>query len=78
MLCRFLLVFGLWATVSSAAVAQEMPDWAAPHRFESAPPPEDDPPDLPDDPPIVPVDGGLALLALAGAGYAAHCLRRRD
>jgi len=54
-----------------------MPDWAAPQRFESVQPPDDSPPDLPDDPPIVPVDGGLALLALAGAGYAAHRLRRR-
>ena len=35
-------------------------------------------PGLPGDPPQVPVDGGLSLLALAGAGYAARKLRNRD
>lgn len=34
------------------------------------------PPDLPDDPDRVPVDGGLALLAAAGAGYAIRKLRK--
>ncbi|PEN05075.1 hypothetical protein CRI93_13735 [Longimonas halophila] len=36
----------------------------------------DEPPPPP--PPRVPVDGGLSLLVLAGAGYAANRLRRRD
>jgi hypothetical protein len=31
---------------------------------------------LPDPPPEIPVDGGLSLLALAGAGYAARKLRQ--
>ena len=31
----------------------------------------------PQEPVAVPIDGGLALLALAGAGLAAHRLRRR-
>jgi len=31
----------------------------------------------PDDAPPVPIDGGLSLLALAGAGYAAKRLRAR-
>ncbi|HEX8299294.1 MAG TPA: hypothetical protein VF594_09065 [Rubricoccaceae bacterium] len=34
------------------------------------------PPCPPPDAPPVPVDGGLSLLALAGAGYAARRLRR--
>lgn len=76
MLCRLLLALGLWVSVSFPAAAQEMPGWAAPQQLEDAPV-ADEPPVLPDDPPIVPVDGGLALLALAGAGYAAHRLRRR-
>jgi len=36
------------------------------------------PPTLPDDPPQVPVDGGLALLAAAGAGYAVRKLNEED
>ena len=57
--------------------AQSVPDWAAPSElpapaeFEAAAPPPPPPP-----PPPVPVDGGLTLLALAGAGYAASKLRR--
>jgi len=35
-----------------------------------------DAPDLPGPPDQVPVDGGLSLLALAGAGYAARKLRQ--
>ena len=35
-------------------------------------------PDPPDDPSRIPVDGGLTLLALAGAGYAARRLRSRE
>lgn len=38
----------------------------------------DNGPGLPSAPTQVPVDGGLALLAAAGAAYAANKLRRRD
>ena len=63
-----------------APSAQKVPEWAA-----SPEPAEQDldiarrgpgPPPPPPPPPPVPVDGGLGLLALAGAGYAAHRLRR--
>ena len=64
-----------------------LPDWADSGSFDedgadrydfgaemhNAPGPPGD-----DDPTFIPVDGGLSLLALAGAGYAAHKLRRRD
>ena len=76
MLFRLVLVLGLWASVSFPAVAQEMPSWAAPQELTDDPPPPSAP-SPPGDPSPVPVDGGLALLALAGAGYAAHRLRRR-
>lgn len=33
---------------------------------------------LPDDPNKVPIDGGLAWLLAAGAGYAAHRLRKKE
>lgn len=59
----------------SPGVAQEVPGWAQPpSAYASSPPPA-----LPPAPPAVsvPVDGGLALLALAGAGYAARRLRQR-
>lgn len=63
--------------------AQNLPSWAT-----SPPPPAErgdglaDPspdsgPILPPPPPPVPIDGGLGLLAVAGAAYAAHRLRRR-
>lgn len=75
-----------------SALAQTLPDWARPSEptpyYEADPEavaPEFDPffeeddmlgPELPGAPPVVPVDGGLGLLALAGAGYAARRLRR--
>ena len=66
------------------AAAQVMPSWAEPVPIDApAEVPSEDlrgpgPPPPPPPPPPVPVDGGLGLLALAGVGYAAHRLRRRD
>ncbi|PAP75856.1 PID-CTERM protein-sorting domain-containing protein [Rubrivirga marina] len=65
------------------ASAQSVPDWAAP-----IPPDErttdpggsssaGTPPANPFTPAPVPLDGGLALLALAGAGLAARMLHQR-
>jgi hypothetical protein len=73
-LAAALAAFG-FATV---ATAQSLPSWAAPSPSDApaenmgpgAPPP-------PPPPPPVPIDGGLSLLALAGAGYAARRLRGR-
>lgn len=61
-----------------ALSAQSLPDWAAPSlpTHSDAPPPSLVP-DPPGPPAGVPIDGGLGLLALAGAGFAAHRLRRR-
>ena len=45
---------------------------------DDAPPPDEAmPPGAPPDATPVPLDGGLSLLALAGAGYAAKRLRKR-
>ena len=76
--------------LAAAPSAQSIPDWAAPTRppatsgggiaaLVPCPPGQTD--DgmggcIPDPPPQVPVDGGLGLLALAGAGLAARRLRR--
>jgi hypothetical protein len=63
----------------SSAFAQSLPGWAAPSG-PSAPSPDAQslaPPNPPGPPPRVPVDGGLGLLALAGAGLAAQRLRQR-
>lgn len=63
---------------SSAALAQNVPDWAAAPEAPAAS--EDNfgpgPPPPPPPPPNVPLDGGLGLLALAGAGYAARRLSK--
>lgn len=85
----FLMAAGLLIASAAPAIAQEMPSWAAPQGASEAdrpaqaqPPPSDGGPfqcpavnpncvDI--DP--APVDGGLALLALLGAGYAARRLR---
>lgn len=80
-----LLSLATLLVAAPGALAQRLPSWA------EAPPPAVAPPegestgaesppnwgsiDLPDDPDPIPVDGGLALLALAGAGYAARRLR---
>ncbi|MEM8601158.1 MAG: hypothetical protein AAGF99_14655 [Bacteroidota bacterium] len=66
------------------AAAQSLPDWAAPSVPPSASPPafEETPteavPTLPGAPTQVPIDGGLGLLALAGAGYAVRKLKQRQ
>lgn len=84
---HFLVVLSALAVLAIAlpattAYAQEMPSWAEP----IAPPPDDRSlsaydvdegggvPDPPTEP--VPVDGGLALLVLAGGAYAVRRLRR--
>lgn len=59
-----------------------VPDWASPNAGAVEAPATGNftpglPPDPPDPPPPVPVDGGLTLLALAGAGYAGKKLRDR-
>ena len=67
----------LWALPASA---QSLPGWAAPSDAApvAAPPTSQTmPPTTPSTPAQVPLDGGLGLLALAGAGYAAHKLRQR-
>ena len=66
----------------------DLPDWAEPAQpqsrntarpgQESAQKNAADPPPLPDPPSRVPVDGGLALLAAAGAGYAVRKLNEED
>lgn len=62
--------------------ASTVPDWADSQlpedpRAAEAPQESFSPPDPPADPPPVPIDGGLGLLALAGAGFAANKLRNR-
>ncbi len=80
-MARFLLLAAFLAApiaAFAAGNAQGVPDWASPSVPEApmeasniqAPTP-------PVTPPIVPLDGGLSLLALAGAGYAAKRLRGR-
>ncbi|HIG74304.1 MAG TPA: hypothetical protein EYQ24_06930 [Bacteroidetes bacterium] len=75
--------FSLLALLLAApALAQSMPDWAEAPPSVLAPTPEPQlgpgpPPPPPPPPPPVPIDGGLGILALAGAGYAAHRLRRQ-
>ena len=77
-LCAALVLLG-----TTAVAAQSVPSWASPTtdapattndqaRFGPGAPPPPPPP-----PPSVPLDGGLSFLALAGAGYAAHKLRRQ-
>lgn len=60
-----------------------LPEWAAPSEPEayessSSLGAESTAPDMPADPESVPVDGGLGLLAAAGAGYAMYRLNRRE
>ncbi len=70
----------LVAPVAFAAGPQSLPDWAAPSAAAPALPTDNfgpGPPPPPPPPPPVPIDGGLSLLAIAGAGYAAKKLRAR-
>ena len=76
----FALCLGLPLVVGAQTNVQPLPDWLTPQAPtpDAAPPPSFSPPgDACCDPPPVPVDGGLSLLALAGAGYAARHLRKR-
>ena len=67
------------APAAFAAGPQSVPSWASP----SAVAPTEQatnmmpPPNPPTPPPPVPLDGGLTLLAVAGAGYATKKLRAR-
>lgn len=79
MMRALLLTSALAALASAPSSAQSLPEWAA-----SGPAPAAQANVAPPSPPFgggapekVPVDGGLGLLALAGAGYAARRLRRR-
>lgn len=59
-----------------------LPDWAEPsqHQGSNLSSGEVDPraPDPPGNPSRIPVDGGIALLAAAGAGYAVRKLNEED
>ena len=60
-----------------------LPDWAEPSGSSYSVDQKDaqanaTPPTLPGEPEQVPVDGGLALLAAAGAGYAVRKLNEED
>ena len=83
MFLRFALGLALALSVT-VAQAQSLPDWAAPSEQDatggptsvpSAPNSALLPPTVPGTPSPVPLDGGLTLLALAGAGLAARKLR---
>ncbi len=62
----------------------DVPDWAEPSEPQEGTFSENDVspnatgPDPPDPPSRIPVDGGLALLAAAGAGYAARKLSQEE
>jgi hypothetical protein len=66
--------------ISPSTSPSNLPDWAEPSQPQNpsvspepaAPPPPPPPPDQ------VPVDGGLALLAAAGAGYAVRKLGSQE
>lgn len=68
----------------SSNSSSNLPDWAEPAQRQNESPSKSGatakavPPPPPDDPEQVPVDGGLALLAAAGAGYAVRKLNEED
>lgn len=78
---RLLILLALFvAAPAFAEASQNLPDWAAPSAEAVAPAPDASfalPPNPPAPPAPVPLDGGLTLLALAGAGYAAKRLKDR-
>ncbi|MEM6785060.1 MAG: hypothetical protein AAF624_15175 [Bacteroidota bacterium] len=63
--------------IALPATAQSLPDWAAPSAAPAPAPAPEAPMEATPNPPAVPIDGGLGLLALAGAGYAARRLRQQ-
>ena len=69
----------LAAPAAFAAGPGTVPDWASSPAAPTAPsePVAVMPPTPPSTPTPVPVDGGLTLLAIAGAGYATKRLRAR-
>ena len=78
---RFSLALLVLLAMPAMAMDQDLPDWATPSSANpyDAPAVEAvDGPGLPSAPAPVPLDGGLGLLALAGAGYAAKKLRDRQ
>ena len=65
--------------VSLPAHGQSLPDWAEPTPYQPPAASSVAPgPGLPSDPEPVPLDGGLGLLGLAGAGLAAWRLRAKE
>jgi hypothetical protein len=79
-IARWTAAGALLVSLSTATLAQEMPEWAAPSAPRERPvaterAPEQVPPDFPD----LPLDPtGLALLVVAGGALAARHLRRTD
>ncbi len=69
------------APAAFAAGPQSVPSWASPSASAVAPTEQATnmmpPPNPPTPPAPVPLDGGLTLLAVAGAGYATKKLRAR-
>jgi len=73
-----LAIVGFAVAPTHPATAQSLPDWAAPAPPPAASSSSGIPPDPPGTPAQeVPLDGGLALLALAGGAYAARRLRQK-
>jgi hypothetical protein len=64
----------LVVTLPNAVLAQD--GWSSPSS--GAPTSAEQPPLPPGDPPPVPINGALALLAIAGGAYAVRRLRRDD
>jgi hypothetical protein len=68
----------------SVQPSTNLPDWAKPSNSREPSASKNDvetmgtPPPPPSNPPQIPVDGGLALLAAAGAGYAVRKLKGGD
>ena len=84
LIMRIAVVLGLVLAAAAAPAAQTLPDWGAPLESSPNPPVAEGPtsnlgpPGTPgtQPPTQVPLDGGLGLLAIAGAAYAARRLRQ--